>query len=72
LTDRFSRMLVIAATTAIGSSFLGVYVSFFLNASTGACIVLLQAAVFLVALCFAPKHGLFAARRQRRLASQNL
>lgn len=71
LTDRFNRMLAIAAGTAVGSSFLGVYLSFFLNASTGACIVLLQAAVFLIALFFAPKHGLLAGRRQRRLATQN-
>lgn len=67
LTDRFNRMLVIATVTAVSSAFLGVYVSFFINASTGACIVLLQALVFLVALFFAPKHGLLAARRQRRL-----
>ncbi|MGH7947447.1 MAG: hypothetical protein ACREH8_20820 [Opitutaceae bacterium] len=39
-----------------------------MNASTGACIVLLQAAVFLLALFFAPKHGLQAARLQRLLA----
>lgn len=65
LTDRFSRMLVIAFATAVGSTWLGVYVSFFLNASTGACIVLLQALVFVVALVFAPKHGLLAARRAR-------
>jgi manganese/iron transport system permease protein len=72
LTDRFNVMLVIAATTAVGSSFLGVYLSFFINASTGACIVLLQAAIFLVALFFAPKHGLLAARRQRRRTAQSL
>ena len=65
LTERFGTMLLIAVMTAVGSSFVGVYVSFFINASTGACIVLLQAAVFLVALFFAPKHGLVAARRQR-------
>lgn len=70
LTDRFNQMLVIATTSAVGSSFFGVYLSFFINASTGACIVLLQAAIFLIALFFAPKHGLLAARRQRRLASQ--
>jgi manganese/iron transport system permease protein len=69
LTDRFGTMLWIAIATAVGCSFLGVYVSFFLNASTGACIVLLQALVFLVTLTFAPKHGLMAARRQRALAS---
>jgi ABC-type Mn2+/Zn2+ transport system permease subunit len=66
LTDRFNQMLVIAVTTAVSSSFVGVYVSFFLNASTGACIVLLQALVFLAALVWAPKHGLLAARRLAR------
>jgi manganese/iron transport system permease protein len=70
LTDRFSRMLVIAIATAVGSSFAGVYLSFFLNASTGACIVLLQAGVFLVALVVAPKHSLLAARRHRRAAGE--
>jgi len=72
LTDRFGRMLAIATASAVSSSFLGVYVSFFLDASTGACIVLLQAAIFLVALVFAPKHGLLAARRQRREAAARI
>lgn len=67
LTARFNRMLVIAIATAVGSSFFGVYLSFFINGSTGACIVLLQALIFLLALVFAPKHGLLAGRRQRRL-----
>jgi manganese/iron transport system permease protein len=66
LTDRFNRMLVIAVATAVGSSFFGVYLSFFINGSTGACIVLLQALIFVVALVFAPKHGLLAGRRQLR------
>jgi len=65
LTDRFGRMLAIAMTTAVGSSFFGVYLSFFLNASTGACIVLLQALIFMVVLFLAPKHGLLAGRRGR-------
>jgi ABC-type Mn2+/Zn2+ transport system permease subunit len=64
LTDRFDRMLVIATTAAVGSSLIGVYASFFLNASTGACIVLVQALVFVVAVLFAPKHGLLALRRR--------
>jgi ABC-type Mn2+/Zn2+ transport system permease subunit len=68
LSDRFGAMLVIAVATAVGSSLVGVYVSFFLNASTGACIVLVQAAVFLVALGFAPKHGLFKWRRGAALS----
>jgi ABC-type Mn2+/Zn2+ transport system permease subunit len=59
LTDRFERMLVIATSVAVVSSLTGVYVSFFLNASTAACIVLTQALVFVGVLGFAPKHGLF-------------
>lgn len=70
LTDRFSRMLAIALATAVGSTWVGVYVSFFLNASTGACIVLLQAFVFVLALVFAPKHGLLAGRRMRIAVEQ--
>ena len=69
MTDRFGRMLAVALVSAVGSSFLGVYASFFLNASTGACIVLLQAGLFLIALVFAPRHGLLAARRQRQVAA---
>lgn len=72
LTDRFNRMLVIATATAVFSSFFGVYVSFFLNASTGACIVLTQAMLFLTVLIFAPKHGLFARRAPRRKSSEIL
>lgn len=69
MTDNFGRMTMIAVGSATFSSFVGVYVSFFIDASTGACIVLLQAMLFLVALIFAPKHGLLAGRRVRRKAS---
>jgi ABC-type Mn2+/Zn2+ transport system permease subunit len=60
LTDRFPRMLWIATASAVGSSLAGVYVSFFLNASTAACMVLVQTLVFLAALLLAPKYGLLA------------
>ena len=64
LTDRFDRMLGIATTAAVGSSLTGVYVSFFLNASTAACIVLVQALLFVATVFFAPKHGLLQLRRR--------
>jgi ABC-type Mn2+/Zn2+ transport system permease subunit len=63
LTDRFDRMLLIAASSSVLASVAGVYISFFLNGSTGACIVLAQALLFALAFIFAPKHGLLAARR---------
>lgn len=62
LTDRFDRMLLVAAGSSVLASALGVYVSFFLNGSTGACIVLAQAAFFTLAFLFAPKHGFLASR----------
>ncbi len=70
LTDRFGRMLGIAVASAVFSSFAGVYLSFFINASTGACIVLLQALIFVVTLVAAPKHGLWVARRRRGLVGE--
>ncbi|MCW0221237.1 MAG: metal ABC transporter permease [Prosthecobacter sp.] len=69
LTDRFSRMLLIATLTGVTCGVTGAYVSYFLNGSTGGCIVVLQTVVFLAALILAPKHGLLAARTQRHIAS---
>ena len=63
LTDRFSRMLWIATASAVFSSLAGVYVSFFIDGSTAACMVLVQTLIFLAALAFAPKHGLLARPR---------
>jgi manganese/iron transport system permease protein len=50
LTRRFDRMLLIATAVAIASSVLGTLVSFHINGSTGPCIVLIQAAIFAIAL----------------------
>lgn len=63
LSDRFDRMLVIAASVAIGSSIVGTLVSFHIDGATGPCIVLIQAFVFLLAFFFAPRRGVFALRR---------
>jgi len=62
LTDRFPRL--IALSVAIGSitSFVGAYLSYFLDGATGGIIVVLQTALFVAAFIFAPKHGLRAAR----------
>jgi manganese/iron transport system permease protein len=69
LTDSFSRMLVIATAVAIVSSVFGTIASFHIDGATGACIVLTQAAAFLLAFLFAPKRGLVWDWRARRSAS---
>ena len=68
LTDRFGRLIVLSVAIGVGTSFVGAYISYFLDGSTGGVIVTLQTLLFLTAYVFAPKHGVLAARR-RQLAS---
>jgi manganese/iron transport system permease protein len=68
LTDRFERMLVIAACVAIGASVFGTLISFHIDGATGPCIVLLQAFVFVLAFLFAPRRGVFALKRNNHSA----
>jgi manganese transport system permease protein len=58
--DRFDKMMLIAVTIGIVGSVVGTYISYYLDASTGGCIVVLQTILFLLSLVFAPKHGLIA------------
>ncbi|MGE9293559.1 MAG: metal ABC transporter permease [Puniceicoccales bacterium] len=66
LCHRFDRMLVLATTLAILACLLGVYVSFFINGATAACIVLTLGLELFLAMVFAPKRGLLARRYQAR------
>ncbi len=68
LTDRFSRLLCIAVAIGSITSFVGAYVSYFLDGATGGIIVVLQTLVFLGVFVLAPKHGLLAARRKAAIA----
>ncbi|SET29832.1 metal ABC transporter permease [Paracoccus homiensis] len=68
LCDRFPRLIM--TSVAIGSitSFVGAYLSYFLDGATGGVIVVLQTVIFLTTFLFAPKHGLLAARRKAAAA----
>lgn len=66
LTDRFPRLLTLAAAIGASTGFAGAYLSYFLDGATGGVIVLLQTACFVVAFLLAPKHGLLAAKRRAR------
>ena len=70
LTDRFSRLIVIAVTFGAVTSFVGAYLSYFIDGATGGVIVTLQTLLFLVAFYFAPKHGVLAARSKRRIVTE--
>jgi manganese/iron transport system permease protein len=62
-------MMAGATALGAGTAFVGAYLSYFLDGSTGGVIVCLQAVIFVIVLTFAPEHGLLAARRARRLAA---
>jgi manganese/iron transport system permease protein len=64
LTLRFGSLMILAVAIGIGSSILGLYVSFWLDVASGATIVLVQTAVFLAALALGPRTGLLARRRR--------
>ena len=55
LTDRLNRMLLIAACSAVASSLIGTYISYYLNGATGACIILTESFFFTCAMIFAPQ-----------------
>lgn len=67
-TDRFNRMIAIAAGSAIVATVIGILASYHLDASTGGCIVLVQAAMFFGSLVIAPKYGIIGRRRMGKRA----
>ncbi|WP_413726618.1 metal ABC transporter permease [Sodalis sp. RH16] len=72
LTDRFPRLIIIAVLTGIITGAGGAWLSYFIDGATGGVIVTLQTLLFLLAFLFAPRHGLLAARRRRRITSKPL
>ncbi len=68
-TDRFDRMLVIAVGSAVGSTATGILISYHIDASSGGCIVLMQALVFVASLLFAPKYGIVGRRFRARVSN---
>ncbi len=64
LTDRFGRLLALSVTIGAVTSFLGAYISYFVDGATGGVIVTLQTLLFLAAFFLAPKHGVLATRRR--------
>ncbi|EAA4196464.1 metal ABC transporter permease [Salmonella enterica subsp. enterica] len=70
LTDRFPRLLMIAVVIGSLTSFLGAWLSYWLDGATGGIIVVMQTLLFITVFIFAPKHGLLANRRRARLQKE--
>lgn len=71
LTDRFPKLVFISSTIGAMTCFFGAYLSYYLDGATGGIIVVLQTCLFLIALVFAPKHGILSQRRKAKKTSFN-
>ncbi|NGN42783.1 metal ABC transporter permease [Mesorhizobium sp. CGMCC 1.15528] len=64
LTDRFSRMMLVSVIIAVTASFLGVYLSFFIDSAPAPTIVLLMSIAFVAAFIYSRWKTARAERRQ--------
>jgi manganese/iron transport system permease protein len=67
LTVRLGPMIALSAVIGAASGVSGLYVSYFRGISSGASIILVATAIFLVVFLFAPRTGVITARVARRL-----
>ncbi|MGV0023454.1 metal ABC transporter permease [Phormidesmis priestleyi] len=70
LSDRFDHMMLIAMASGVFSSVFGTYISYHIDGSTGGCIVVLQTLLFIIAMIFAPKHGVLVRARNSQIVSE--
>jgi manganese/iron transport system permease protein len=56
LTTGFRSMMFVSAVIGVGSAIVGLYASYYLNAASGATIVLTATACFFLAMAFSPKR----------------
>ena len=68
LCDRFPRLIITSVAIGSVTSFLGAYISYFLDGATGGVIVSLQTLIFLIVFIFAPKYGLLATKHKAKQA----
>ncbi|WP_396883319.1 metal ABC transporter permease [Mycobacterium sp. SMC-4] len=71
LTDRFSRMLLIAPALSAACAVAGLYTSYYLDTAAGPMVVLANGAAFALAYVFSPTHGLLGTRRRRGAAERS-
>lgn len=60
LTDKFSRMLVIAPVVSAVCAIAGIYVSYYLDTASGGMVVMTQGIVFALVYLFSPSQGVIA------------
>jgi ABC-type Mn2+/Zn2+ transport system permease subunit len=70
LTRRLPTMMAIAALIGALSSVAGLYISFYINVSSGAAVVLTATAIFMITFVVAPGRGVLSVYLRRRQADR--
>ncbi|MBN7794200.1 metal ABC transporter permease [Microbacterium esteraromaticum] len=70
LTDRFGTMLLIAPILSASASVIGIYLSYWLDASPGGLVVLVQGTVFALVYLFSPRQGVIGRQLRQHRASE--
>lgn len=68
-TDRFDRMLTIAAGVSVFACLVGAYASYYFDVSTGGAMVLVLGALFAMTFLLAPRYGILM--RLKRTSKSN-
>lgn len=65
LVKRLHQVMILGAVIGVISSISGMYLSYFYNLPSGPAIVLVVSGLFLLALLFSPRHGIFTAQGKK-------
>jgi manganese/iron transport system permease protein len=63
LVKRLNQVMILGAVIGVISSISGMYLSYFYNLPSGPAIVLVVSGLFLLALLFSPKYGIFTTKQ---------
>jgi manganese/iron transport system permease protein len=72
LTDRLGKMMLLSAGIAVLSGAVGLFASYHADTAAGGTIVLTATVCFILALLFAPNHGLISGWLQARRGSHHV
>jgi manganese/iron transport system permease protein len=64
LVKRLHEVMILGAVIGVFSSISGMYLSYFYNLPSGPAIVLVVSGLFLLALLFSPRYGIFSSMKQ--------
>ncbi|MBD2356065.1 metal ABC transporter permease [Tolypothrix sp. FACHB-123] len=64
LVKRLNQVMILGAIIGVVSSISGMYLSYFYNLPSGPAIVLVVSGLFVLALLFSPRHGIFVPQKK--------